>query len=155
MPKALKIHALELVRIILSCLERRERYMEYPGLWKLRKMTALTKGSFQVISEDDLSSLEDNKYTKRVKMMFRSDFIISDSSLSIYYKPSDGEPILPEDEGKEMTERGILLDSFPLRIEGEAIMIDYGKRGDGFFPVFTDDDGYLSISGGILKIQKV
>ena len=118
-------------------------------------MTALTKGSFQVISEDDLSSLEDNKYTKRVKMMFRSDFIISDSSLSIYYKPSDGEPILPEDEGKEMTERGILLDSFPLRIEGEAIMIDYGKRGDGFFPVFTDDDGYLSISGGILKIQKV
>ena len=129
--------------------------MEYPGLWKLRKMTALTKGSFQVISEDDLSSLEDNNYTKRVKMMFRSDFIISDSSLSIYYKPSDGEPILPEDEGKEMTERGILLDSFPLRIEGEAIMIDYGKRGDGFFPVFTDDDGYLSISGGILKIQKV
>ena len=129
--------------------------MEYLGLWKLRKMTALTKGSFQVISEDDLSSLEDNNYTKRVKMMFRSDFIISDSSLSIYYKPSDGEPILPEDEGKEMTERGILLDSFPLRIEGEAIMIDYGKRGDGFFPVFTDDDGYLSISGGILKIQKV
>ena len=129
--------------------------MEYPGLWKLRKMTALTKGSFQVISEDDLSSLEDNNYTKRVKMMFRSDFIISDSSLSIYYKPSDGEPILPEDEGKEMTERGILLDSFPLRIEGEALMIDYGKRGDGFFPVFTDDDGYLSISGGILKIQKV
>ena len=129
--------------------------MEYPGLWKLRKMTALTKGSFQVISEDDLSSLEDNNYTKRVKMMFRSDFIISDSSLSIYYKPSDGEPILPEDEGKEMTERGILLDSFPLRIEGEAIMIDYGKKGDGFFPVFTDDDGYLSISGGILKIQKV
>ena len=129
--------------------------MEYPGLWKLRKMTALTKGSFQVISEDDLSSLEDNNYTKRVKMMFRSDFIISDSSLSIYYKPSDGEPILPEDEGKEMTERGILLDSFPLRIEGEALMIDYGKRGDGFFPVFTDDEGYLSISGGILKIQKV
>ena len=129
--------------------------MEYPGLWKLRKMTALTKGSFRVISEDDLSSLEDNNYTKRVKMMFLSDFIISDSSLSIYYKPSDGEPILPEDEGKEMTERGILLDSFPLRIEGEAIMIDYGKRGDGFFPVFTDDDGYLSISGGILKIQKV
>lgn len=129
--------------------------MEYIGLWKLRKMTALTKGSFQVISEDDLSSLEDNKYTKRVKMMFLSDFIISDSSLSIYYKPSDGEPILLEDEGKEMTERGILLDSFPLRIEGEAIMIDYGKRGDGFFPVFTDDDGYLSISGGILKIQKV
>ena len=129
--------------------------MEYPGLWKLRKMTALTKGRFRVISEDDLSSLEDNNYTKRVKMMFLSDFIISDSSLSIYYKPSDGEPILPEDEGKEMTERGILLDSFPLRIEGEAIMIDYGKRGDGFFPVFTDDDGYLSISGGILKIQKV
>ena len=129
--------------------------MEYPGLWKLRKMTALTKGRFRVISEDDLSSLEDNNYTKRVKMMFLSDFIISDSSLSIYYKPSDGEPILPEDEGKEMTERGILLDSFPLRIEGEAIMIDYGKKGDGFFPVFTDDDGYLSISGGILKIQKV
>ena len=129
--------------------------MEYPGLWKLRKMTALTKGRFQAISEDDLSSLEDNNYTKRVKMMFLSDFIISDSSLSIYYKPSDGEPILPEDEGKEMTERGILLDSFPLRIEGEALMIDYGKRGDGFFPVFTDDDGYLSISGGILKIQKV
>ena len=129
--------------------------MEYPGLWKLRKMTALTKGRFRVISEDDLSSLEDNNYTKRVKMMFLSDFIISDSSLSIYYKPSDGEPILPEDEGKEMTEKGILLDSFPLRIEGEAIMIDYGKKGDGFFPVFTDDDGYLSISGGILKIQKV
>ena len=129
--------------------------MEYIGLWKLKKMTALTKGRFRVISEDDLSSLEDNNYTKRVKMMFLSDFIISDSSLSIYYKPSDGEPILPEDEGKEMTERGILLDSFPLRIEGEAIMIDYGKRGDGFFPVFTDDDGYLSISGGILKIQKV
>ena len=118
-------------------------------------MTALTKGRFQVISEDDLSSLEDNNYTKRVKMMFRSDFIISDSSLSIYYKPSDGEPILPEDEGKEMTERGILLDSFPLRIEGEAIMIDYGKRGDSFFPVFTDDDGCLSISGGIMKIKKV
>ena len=149
-----KFISLKLVRIIFSCLERR-RAMEYLGLWKLRKMTALTKGSFRVISEDDLSSLEDNKYTKRVKMMFRSDFIISDSSLSIYYKPSDGEPILPEDEGKEMTERGILLDSFPLRIEGEAIMIDYGKRGDGFFPVFTDDDGYLSISGGILKIQKV
>ena len=129
--------------------------MEYPGLWKLRKMTALTKGRFQVISEDDLSSLEDNNYTKRVKMMFLSDFIISDNSLSIYYKPSDGEPILPEDKDKEMTEKGILLDSFPLRIEGEAIMIDYGKKGDGFFPVFTDDDGYLSISGGILKIQKV
>ena len=129
--------------------------MEYPGLWKLRKMTALTKGSFQVISEDDLSSLEDNNYTKRVKMMFRSDFIISDSSLSIYYKPSDGEPILPEDEGKEMTERGILLESFPLRIEGEALMIDYGKRGDSFFPVFTDDDDCLSISGGIMKIKKV
>ena len=129
--------------------------MEYPGLWKLRKMTALTKGSFQVISEDDLSSLEDNNYTKRVKMMFRSDFIISDSSLSIYYKPSDGEPILPQDEGKPITENGILLESFPVRIEGEALMIDYGKRGDSFFPVFTDDDGYLSISGGILKIQKV
>ena len=88
-------------------------------------------------------------------MMFRSDFIISDSSLSIYYKPSDGEPILPQDEGKPITENGILLESFPVRIEGEALMIDYGKRGDSFFPVFTDDDGYLSISGGILKIQKV
>ena len=129
--------------------------MEYPGLWKLRKMTALTKGSFQVISEDDLSSLEDNNYTKRVKMMFRSDFIISDSSLSIYYKPSDGEPILPQDEGKPITENGILLESFPVRIEGEALMIDYGKRGDSFFPVFTDDDDCLSISGGIMKIKKV
>ena len=129
--------------------------MEYIGLWKLRKMTALTKGSFRVISEDDLSSLEDNNYTKRVKMMFRSDFIISDSSLSIYYKPSDGEPILPEDEGKPITENGILLESFPVRIEGEALMIDYGKRGDSFFPVFTDDDGCLSISGGIMKIKKV
>ena len=129
--------------------------MEYIGLWKLRKMTALTKGRFQVISEDDLSSLEDNNYTKRVKMMFLSDFIISDSSLSICYKPSANEPILPQDEGKEITENGIVLESFPVRIEGDALMIDYGKRGDGFFPVFTDDDGYLSISGGILKIQKV
>ena len=129
--------------------------MEYIGLWKLKKMTALTKGRFQVISEDDLSSLEDNDYTNRVRMMFRADFIISDSALSICYKPSADEPIPPQDEGKEITENGIILESFPVRIEGEALMIDYGKRGDGFFPVFTDDDGYLSISGGIMKIQKV
>ena len=129
--------------------------MEYIGLWKLKKMTALSRGSFRTVEVDDLSTLEDNDYSNRVRMMFRADFIISDSALSICYKPSADEPIPPQDEGKPITENGIILESFPVRIEGEALMIDYGKRGDSFFPVFTDDDGYLSISGGIMKIQKV
>lgn len=129
--------------------------MEYLGLWKLKRMLALSKGSFRTIEESELSTLEENDYTKRVKMMFRADFIISESTLSICFKPGADEPVLPQDEGKPITENGILLESFPVRIEGEALMIDYGKRGDSFFPVFTDDDGCLSISGGIMKIKKV
>ena len=87
--------------------------MEYLGLWKLKRMLALSKGSFRTIEESELSTLEENDYTKRVKMMFRAGFIISESTLSICFKPVADEPVLPQDEGKPITKTVSCLSRSP------------------------------------------
>ena len=128
--------------------------MELIGKWKLKETIGVSKTGFRRMNAEELASIDDNDANKQFKRMLRAVFIISESSLDIYIKPTESEAKDAEACGKTLTEEGILLESFPARIENGVLMLDYKRSGADYSPCWTDEDGTLSISGGLIKIVR-
>ena len=128
--------------------------MELLGVWKLWEMVSADENGFKMISASDIEAMEDNEDNKEFKQLLRSDFIISENLLAVYYMPLDSELELAKEEGLEITDKGVLVDSFPAKIENSQLFLNYERDGVDYFPVELDDEGCLAISGGILKIKK-
>ena len=128
--------------------------MELLGVWKLWEMVSVDENGFKTISASDIEAMEDNEDNKEFKQLLRSDFIISENLLAVYYMPLDSELELAKEEGLEITDKGVLVDSFPAKIENSQLFLNYERDGVDYFPVELDDEGCLTISDGILKIKK-
>ena len=103
----------------------------------------------KILGKSDLEALGDEDILK----MLRADFIISENAIDVYYMPTEEEMPLVEEEGWEMTDKGVLIESYPIKIENGAITLDYERTGE-YVPVETDAEGCLLI-GGMTKIEKV
>ena len=123
--------------------------MEFLGIWKLKEMLTADDSGVKILGKSDLEALGDEDILK----MLRADFIISENAIDVYYMPTEEEMPLVEEEGWEMTDKGVLIESYPIKIENGAIMLDYERTGE-YVPVETDAEGCLLI-GGMTKIEKV
>ena len=128
--------------------------MEFLGIWKLKEMLTASEEGLKILGVAEIEALEENEDNKEFKHMQRADFIISETSLDIYYKPLDSELEQAKEEGWEITEKGILVESFPSKIEDGVFYLDYEKEGKEYFPVDVDEEGCLIISDGLIKIRK-
>ena len=129
--------------------------MELLGIWKLKEMVTADENGLRMIGVPEIEAMEDTEENKEFKQMVRAEFIISEDSLSVYYMPLESEMAEAIEEGWEITEHGVCLDSFPTRIENGQLMINYERDEKDYFPVEADEEGCLAISGGIMKIKKV
>lgn len=129
--------------------------MEILGTWKLKAMIWLGKGGFRMMSDVEIAEMENNDANKEFKCMLATDFIVSETSLDIFYRPREGEEGLAEQKGWKVTERGFLIESFPCKIEDGVLYLDYLKKGAEYSPTWIDEEGVLSLSGGLIKIKKV
>ena len=127
--------------------------MELLGLWKLKELVSVDENGFKMIGVSEIEAMEDNDSNHEFKQLLRTDFIISETSLDLYYKPLKSELKMAKKEGWKITKKGILMESFPAKIENGQLMLDY-ERTNEYFPVEIDEEGCIAISGGIMKIQK-
>ena len=58
-----------------------------------------------------------------------------------------------KEEGWELTDKGVLIESYPARIENGVLLLDCEREGE-YVPVETDAEGCLLI-GGMTVIEKV
>ncbi|MBR6727709.1 MAG: hypothetical protein IKM08_05910 [Clostridia bacterium] len=123
--------------------------MELLGNWKLKAMLSADEDGVKMLGKAELEALGDEDILK----MLRADFIISDTAVDVYYMPTEAEMPLVEEEGLELTDKGVLIDSYPAKIEGGVLMLDYEREGD-YVPVETDAEGCLLI-GGTTAIEKI
>ena len=123
--------------------------MDFLGNWKLKAMLSADENGVKMLGKAELEALGDEDILK----MLRADFIISDTAIDVYYMPTEAEMPLVEEEGWELTDKGVLIDSYPAKIEGGVLMLDYEREGD-YVPVETDAEGCLLI-GGMTVIEKV
>ena len=128
--------------------------MELLGIWKLKDMLSVDENGFKRISAEEIEAMEDNDDSHEYKQMVRADFIITEDSLSVYYMPTKDELAIVKEEGWEITDKGIMLDSFPCKIADGVLMLNYERDGKDYFPVEVDEEGCLSISDGLIKIKK-
>ena len=123
--------------------------MDFLGIWKLKAMLSADENGVKMLGKSDLEALGDEDILK----MLRADFIISEDAIDVYYIPTEEEMPQVEEEGWELTDKGVLIESYPIKIENGAIMLDYERTGE-YVPVETDAEGCLLI-GGMTKIEKV
>lgn len=123
--------------------------MDFLGIWKLKAMLSADENGVKILGKSDLEALGDEDILK----MLRADFIISENAIGVYYMPSEEEMPLVEEEGWELTDKGVLIESYPIKIENGVLMLDYERTGE-YVPVETDAEGCLLI-GGMTKIEKV
>lgn len=123
--------------------------MDFLGIWKLKAMLSTDENGVKMLGKSDLEALGDEDILK----MLRADFIISENAIGVYYMPSEEEMPLVEEEGWELTDKGVLIESYPIKIENGVLMLDYERTGE-YVPVETDAEGCLLI-GGMTKIEKV
>ena len=128
--------------------------MELLGTWKLKEMLWAAKGRFCRISDAEIAAMEPCDENKELKRMLEADFIISESSLDVFYRPHEGEEGLAAEKGWAESERGFLIEHFPCRIEDGVLLLDYTKKGADYSPTWVDEDGVLALAGGLLKIQR-
>lgn len=114
--------------------------MDYLGNWKLKSMLSADENGVKMLGRAELEAMGDEDILK----MLRADFIISESAIDVYYKPTEEEMPLVEEEGWELTDKGILIESYPVRIENGSLLLDYEKEGE-YVPVEIDADGGLII----------
>lgn len=129
--------------------------MELLGLWKLHEMVTADENGLRMMSKDEIIDMPDDEEHREYKQILISDFIISEDSLNVFYMPRDFEMAEAEEEGWEITDNGVLIDSFPCKIVDGTLMLNYERDGKDYFPVELDDEGCLTISDGLLKIKKV
>ena len=123
--------------------------MDLLGNWKLKAMLSADEDGVKMLGKAELEALGDEDILK----MLRADFIISETAVDVYYMPTEAEMPLVEEEGWELTDKGVLIDSYPAKIEGGVLMLDYEREGD-YVPVETDAEGCLLI-GGTTAIEKI
>ena len=123
--------------------------MDFLGIWKLKAMLSADENGVKMLGKSELEALGDEDILK----MLRADFIISENAIDVYYMPTAEEMPLVEEEGWELTDKGILIESYPIKIENGVLMLDYERMGE-YVPVETDAEGCLLI-GDTTKIEKV
>ena len=128
--------------------------MDFLGTWKLKEMLWVGKGKFCRVSDTEIAAMEPNEENREVKRMLEADFIIGETSLDIVYRPREGEEGLAAEKGWQETERGLLIDHFPSKIENGVLLVDYMKKGVEYAPTWIDENGVLALSGGLIKIKK-
>jgi len=124
--------------------------MELLGIWRLKAMNSADENGVKMLSRDEVAALGDEDLDKLLK----SEFILTESELCGYYMPTEEEMALVEEEGLEMTEHGVLIESYGAKIEDGVLLLDYDESGD-YFPVPLDEDGCLIISDGMMILEKV
>ena len=128
--------------------------MELLGIWRLKQMLTVKDGGFVKIGRAEIEALPDDEGNHEYKQLLRADFIISETSLNVFYMPLEEEMEMAKEEGLEITENGVLLDSFPSKIEDGKLLLNYERDGAEYFPVEIDETGALIISDGLLIIEK-
>ena len=123
--------------------------MDYLGNWKLKSMLSADENGVKMLGKAELEALGDDDILK----LLAADFIIGETAIDVYYRPTEEEMPLVEEEGWELTDKGILIESYPIRIEGGVLLLDYEGEGE-YIPVETDADGCLLI-GETTAIEKV
>ena len=124
--------------------------MELLGSWRLKAMMSVDENGARMLSRDEVAALGDEDLDKLLK----SEFILTESELCGYYMPTEEEMAFVEEEGLEMTEHGVKIESYSTRIEDGKLLLDYDESGD-YFPVPLDEDGCLILSDGMMILEKV
>lgn len=112
-------------------------------------MLSADENGVRMLGKAELLALGDDDILK----LLAADFIIGETAIDVYYRPTEEEMPLVEEEGWELTDKGILIESYPIRIEGGVLLLDYEGEGE-YIPVETDADGCLLI-GETTAIEKV
>ena len=129
--------------------------MKLLGTWKLKEMMMADENGVRMLGRDEIAALPDMEEFDDLKKMLRADFILSKKALDTYYMPLAEEIPLCEEEGLKITKYGVLLDSYPAKIEDGVLMLDYEKDGEEYFAVPLDEEGCLVIADGMMKLCKV
>ena len=126
--------------------------MELYGSYKLKAMMGADENGVKLYEGASLEALaeEDGDIAK----MLKAEFILSESAIDVYYMPTEEEMPMVKEEGWEITDKGVLIDSYPARIENGTVLLDYERDGAEYTPVETDETGCLFI-GDMMKIEKV
>jgi len=125
--------------------------MELLGTWKLKAVFSADENGAKRLDAAGIEALGDEDLLK----MLHADFILSETSLDVYYMPTEEEMPLVKEEGWELTDKGVLIDSYPTKIEDGVLLLDYDKTSEVYTPVPIDEEGCLTISGGMMSLQKV
>ena len=128
--------------------------MDFLGTWKLKEMLWVGKGKFRKVSDTEIAAMEPSDENREIKRMLEADFIIGETSLDVVYRPREGEEGLAAEKGWQVTDRGLLIDHFPCKVEGGVLLVDYMKKGVEYAPTWIDENGVLALSGGLIKIKK-
>ena len=123
--------------------------MDFLGNWKLKAMISADENGVRMLGRAELEALGDEDLLK----LLAADFIISDTAIDVYYQPTEAEMPMVKEEGLELTDKGVLIESYSIKIENGVLMLDYEGEGE-YVPVETDAEGCLLI-GGMTAIEKV
>ena len=123
--------------------------MEFLDNWKLKSMFSADENGVKMLGRAELEAMGDEDLLK----LLAADFIISETAIDVYYMPTEAEMPMVEEEGWELTDKGVLIESYPIRIENGVLLLDSEGEGD-YVPVETDAEGCLLI-GGMTAIEKV
>lgn len=124
--------------------------MELLGTWKLKAVLSADEDGVKQLDAAGIEALGDEDLLK----MLHADFILGETALDIYYMPTEEEMPLVEEEGWELTDKGVLIESYPTKIEDGVLLLDYDGTGEEYTPVPIDEAGCLAISGGMMILQK-
>ena len=123
--------------------------MDFLGNWKLKKMLSADENGVKMFDRAEIEAMGDEDLLK----LLAADFIISETAIDVYYMPTEAEMPLVEEEGWELTDKGVLIESYPAKIENGVLLLDCEREGE-YVPVETDAEGCLLI-GGMTVIEKV
>ena len=128
--------------------------MELLGIGKFKEMLFADDDGIRTLGAEEIEAMPESEETREMKQMLRCDFVIGAQALEAYYQPREEEKAIIEAEGWEITEKGVLMESFPAKIEDGVLMLDYERTGENYLPVRQDEEGCLHIYDGMLKIEK-
>ena len=123
--------------------------MSFLGNWKVKSMLSADENGVRMLGRAELEALGDEDLLK----LLAADFIISETAIDVYYMPTEAEMPMVKEEGWELTDKGVLIESYPARIENGVLLLDYEREGE-YVPVETDAEGCLLI-GDTTVIEKV
>lgn len=123
--------------------------MDFLGNWKLKAMLSADEDGVKMLGRAELEALGDEDLLK----LLAADFIISETAIDVYYMPTEAEMPMVKEEGWELTDKGVRIESYPARIENGVLLLDCEREGE-YVPVETDAEGCLLI-GGMTVIEKV